>query len=865
MKAAGLAAGKGVVVASNNGEACAAVDVALTERRFGEAGSTVVVEELLEGEEVSLLAFCDGTSWKTMPPAQDHKRALDGDRGDNTGGMGAYCPCPLITSKQIEDIGETIIGKVAKGMKEEGNSFVGVIYAGLMLTSEGPKVLEYNCRFGDPETQVILPLLESDLYSIVLACSKGELDKIPIKWRENAYAAGIVLASKGYPASAQKGDKIEGLLQPLPKDNYIFHSGTSKNKNGEIITAGGRVIFTTVVADSLFLAAARATKLCSSIQFNGGWHRNDIAAKGIARLILKEGQGTYLDAGVDIDAGEELVSAIKPAVDATKRAGSLGGIGGFGGLFDVKASGYKDPILVSGTDGVGTKLAIAQAVNKHSTIGIDLVAMCVNDILANGAEPLFFLDYFACGRLEVGVAADVVAGVAEGCRQAGCALVGGETAEMPGLYGDGEYDIAGFSVGAVERASILPLSGIEENDVLIGLPSSGLHSNGFSLARKAVKKSGVLWNEPSPFGPEGKTLGEALLEPTKIYVKALLSALRSGKVKALAHITGGGLTENIPRVLPNGIGIELDAKSWDIPHVFAWISAVASVNAPEMLRTFNCGLGIVLVVAPEFANTVQTLVSKEFKPRIIGRCIKYNPNTNIPRVNVKHWLEVLEMEIRPYIPHVTSLLVPRNRKKVAVLISGSGTNLQALLQAVQDPLDGQNIGADIVLVISNKRDVKGLEIAENAGVATRVIPHNKFKSREAFEKEMHTYLEEANIELVCLAGFMRVLTPWFVSRWVGRLINIHPSLLPLFKGIHAQRQALESGVRITGCSVHFVEEDIDAGGIIVQESVKIDPNETEESLIEKIKQIEHKAYPMALQLVATKKVCRGDDRKLIWS
>ncbi len=313
---------------------------------------------------------------------------------------------------------------------------------------------------------------------------------------------------------------------------------------------------------------------------------------------------TYRQAGVDIDAGNALVDKIKPLAKSTSRPGVASDLGGFGGLFDLKACGYDDPVLVSGTDGVGTKLLLAQEANHHTTIGIDLVAMCVNDVLAQGAEPLFFLDYFATGKLETDQAADVVAGIAAGCRESGCALIGGETAEMPSMYAPGHYDLAGFVVGAVERANILPkLEEMQAGDALIAIPSSGPHSNGYSLIRKIVERSGLALSDAAPFA-DGKTLGEALLEPTKLYVKATLPLIKSGMVKGLAHITGGGITENLPRMLPDTLKPVRDGDSVETPAVFNWLQQVGNVEEAEMLRTFNMGVGMVLAVAPEKADAV---------------------------------------------------------------------------------------------------------------------------------------------------------------------------------------------------------------------------------------------------------------------
>lgn len=317
---------------------------------------------------------------------------------------------------------------------------------------------------------------------------------------------------------------------------------------------------------------------------------------------------TYADAGVDIDAGNALVNAIKPAVKSTMRPGSDSEIGGFGGLFDLKAAGFSDPVLVAANDGVGTKVMIAIEAGKHDTVGIDLVAMCVNDLIVQGAEPLFFLDYYATGKLEVEIGTAVVKGIAEGCRQAGCALIGGETAEMPGLYGKGDYDLAGFSVGAAERGTLLPTSDIGEGDILLGLASSGVHSNGYSLVRKLVKQSGLDWSAPAPFA-DGMTMGDAFLIPTRIYVKPILAAIRqTGGVKAMAHITGGGFTENIPRVLPDHVSADIDLDRVDLPPVFRWLQNEGSLPASEMLKTFNCGIGMVVVVAADKTRQVSDLL-----------------------------------------------------------------------------------------------------------------------------------------------------------------------------------------------------------------------------------------------------------------
>lgn len=859
VKASGLAAGKGVVVAENNDEACKAVDEILGEKKFGSAGETIVVEELLEGEEVSLLAFTDGKTVVNMLPAQDHKRIFDNDLGPNTGGVGAYCPCPFLNEKQQREVKENILQKTIDGLRMENIPFVGVLYAGLMITESGPKVLEFNCRFGDPETQILLPLLNSDLFTIMMSCCEGTLDENLVSWRRDIFGVGVILASKGYPESSSKGEIITGVENSnSQRDCLIFHSGTNLSPTGDLLTNGGRVLIAASLSSSLASAAAKATSMARNISFDGKQFRTDIAHKGIARSILEHGELTYKSSGVNIEAGDSFVENIKKMVSSTKRTGLLGSIGGFGGLFDAKVAGYQEPLLVSGTDGVGTKLKIAFECDKHNSVGIDLVAMCVNDVLAHGAEPLFFLDYFACGKLNIERAAEVVSGIVEGCKQAGCALVGGETAEMPEMYKEGEYDLAGFAVGAVEKNHLMPRrNDMKSNDIVIGLPSSGIHSNGFSLVRKIMKLADKSYDDQTPFS--NKTFGEEFLTPTKIYSKGVLPALRTNLVKGFAHITGGGLTENIPRILPENIAVSLNAKKWKIPSVFGWLATVGGINKAEMLRTFNCGIGAVLVCAPEDETMVLEKLKGE-NPIVIGKLTNINDD-NVTRVEVNNFEVAMDREMRKHVkPLVEKLSKPL--KKVGVLISGSGTNLQALIDATLDPL--QHIGAEIVLVISNKPDVEGLKRAQKFGIPTKVIKHTNYPTREEFDEAMDVELRNCGVEIVCLAGFMRILSAKFVHKWKGKLLNVHPSLLPSFKGSHAHKDVLAAGVRVSGCTVHFVEVDIDSGAIIEQETVRVLPNDTEETLQERVKKVEHLAFPKALKHLATERISLRNDGTLEW-
>ncbi|XP_075816355.1 trifunctional purine biosynthetic protein adenosine-3 [Microtus pennsylvanicus] len=854
VKASGLAAGKGVIVAKNKEEACKAVREIMQEKSFGAAGETVVVEEFLDGEEVSCLCFTDGKTVAPMPPAQDHKRLLDGDEGPNTGGMGAYCPTPQVPKDLLLKIKDTILQRTVDGMQQEGVPYTGILYAGIMLTKDGPKVLEFNCRFGDPECQVILPLLKSDLYEVIQSTLDGQLSASLPVWLENHTAITVVMASKGYPGAYSKGVEITGFPEAQALGLQVFHAGTAL-KDGRVVTSGGRVLTVTAVQENLESARDEARKGLAAIKFEGAIYRKDIGFRAVAFLQRPRGL-TYKESGVDIAAGNMLVKKIQPLAKATSRPGCTVDLGGFAGLFDLKAAGFKDPLLASGTDGVGTKLKIAQLCNKHGTIGQDLVAMCVNDILAQGAEPLFFLDYFSCGKLDLTTTEAVIAGIAGACRQAGCALLGGETAEMPDMYPPGEYDLAGFAVGAMERDQKLPqLERIVEGDVVVGVASSGLHSNGFSLVRKIVARSSLQYSSPAPDGCGDQTLGDLLLTPTRIYSHSLLPVIRSGRVKALAHITGGGLLENIPRVLPRELGVDLDAGTWRIPKVFSWLQQEGQLSEEEMARTFNCGVGAALVVSKDQADQIlHDIRQRQEEAWVIGSVVACPKDS--PRVRVKNLIETMQVNGSM----VSNGFLRSKKARVAVLISGTGSNLQALIDSTQDPKSSSHI----VVVISNKAGVAGLDKAEKAGIPTRVINHKLYKNRVEFDNAVDLVLEEFSVDVVCLAGFMRILSGPFVRKWDGKMLNIHPSLLPSFKGSNAHEQVLEAGVTVTGCTVHFVAEDVDAGQIVLQEAVPVKRGDTVATLSERVKVAEHKIFPAALQLVASGAVRPGEDGKVHW-
>jgi phosphoribosylamine--glycine ligase/phosphoribosylaminoimidazole synthetase len=614
IKASGLAAGKGVILPETPEEAAAAVRSMLVEGVFGAAGHEIVIEERLSGPEVSLMAFCDGRTVAPMIPAQDHKRLLDDDRGPNTGGMGAYAPAPVCSTEMVAAVTQTVLQPAVDGLAAEGMPFVGVLYAGLMLTADGPRVLEFNCRFGDPETQAVLPLLAADLLTVALACAEGALDPAAVHWHSGS-AVTVVLASGGYPGEMDTGHPVSGLDR-LPEDAVCFHAGTRFDAQGRLVNAGGRVFGVTAWAPTLATAVARVYQATRAIHFAGMHYRQDIAAKALtaAPPAAPAAPSAYAAAGVNIDAGNQAVALMKAAVQATYTPAVLGSHGGFGGLFDAAAlQQLHQPVLVASTDGVGTKVKLAAATGRYQSIGHDIVNHCIDDILVQGATPLFFMDYVASSALEPATVAEIVTGMAEACRAAGCVLLGGETAEMPGVYAPGAFDVAGTIVGVVERAKLLPRTDLAAGDVLVGLASSGPHTNGFSLLRRVFADAALDAVEPAL----GVSLADALLAPHRSYLPLLQPHL--GEVKALAHLTGGGFYDNIPRVLPAYLAAVIDARSWPIPPLFGLIQERGQIAAAEMYRVFNMGIGMVAVLAPERVAAFRAAIPEE--TWVIGRLV----------------------------------------------------------------------------------------------------------------------------------------------------------------------------------------------------------------------------------------------------
>ncbi|MCU1500721.1 MAG: purD [Ilumatobacteraceae bacterium] len=592
VKLDGLAAGKGVIVPQSP----AATEAAIRELA---ARGPIVVEERLTGPECSLMALCDGTTATPLPIAQDHKRLAEGDAGPNTGGMGAYAPAPV--PHRASELTARFIQPVLDHFAAAGTPYVGVLYAGLMLTEDGPRLLEFNCRFGDPEAQAVLPLLESDLAELALACCNGRLAETSVEVLDGA-ACTVVAAAAGYPGAPELGAVILDLFDVSPLDvgetvhAIVFEAGT----DGSVVT-GGRVLAVTGLGDDLGAARDHAYARLADISFDGMQVRRDIGWRAVGAELM-----SYAAAGVDIDEGVRAVEQMKAAVERTHGPAVLHGLGSFGGTFSGAALKEMDePVLVASTDGVGTKVELAARLGRHHGVGKDIVNHCINDVLVQGAHPLFFLDYIAASRIDADHVAEVVAGMAEACAEAGCALLGGETAEMPGVYSPGAFDIAGTLIGAVDRANLLPRGDVAPGDVLIGLGSSGPHTNGYSLLRKVFQ---WLPMDATPAGLD-RPLADALLEPHRSYLPVLRGVLDGGQVKALAHITGGGIPENLPRVLPDSCDAVVHLDAWPIPPLFRLVREAATrFDTFELYRTLNMGIGMIVICAAADADAVQRTI-----------------------------------------------------------------------------------------------------------------------------------------------------------------------------------------------------------------------------------------------------------------
>ncbi|XP_039569023.1 trifunctional purine biosynthetic protein adenosine-3-like [Passer montanus] len=773
VRAQGPAARKEVTIAASKEEACRAVQEIMQDRIFGEM---VVIEELLQGEEISCSCFTDGVTVASMPPAQPHKRLLDGDGGPTTAGMGAYCPVPQVPEALLEQIRGAILQHIVDSLRQEGAAYVGVLQAGLMLTKEGVKILNFKCQFGDPQCQVILPLLKNDFYEVIQATIDGKLCSCMPAWLENRTAVCVVMASPGYPGDSDKGMEVTGLVQAKELGLQVFHGGTAL-KDGRVVTTGGRVLSITAVRQDLMEALGEANRGVATIHFQGATFRRDIGHRGL-RLLRQPLALMYKDRHVG--AGTREVLSCLPQASAVRgtRAGSRSEGGGFAAFFDLKASGYEDPILVSQTKGLGPKLQVAQVCKRHDTLGQDLVALCVNDLLAQGAEPLFFLSHLACGKLDAEVVETIKEGIAEACRSAGCAF-----------------------------------------------------------------------------------LGDVLLTPGKMFSPALLPVLRSGHVKGFAP-TAEGLLGGISRLLPEHLSAILDALSWKIPEIFGWLYKEGNLSAEEMAQTLPCGIGAVLVVQKELAQHVLQDIQKQQEAWLIGKVVA--PCHTGSHIVVENLAEALQLSSPQQLLDASTAEIqpqPGKRKvKVAVLVSGAGTALPALIGSAREP----GSCAQLVLVISNRPGVPELRRAARAGIPTRVIDHKLYGSRSEFDSTIDRVLEEFSVELICLSGFMRVLSSPFLRKWKGKILNASPSLFPLLKDGNAQQEPLESGFKVTGCTVHFVLEEPGAGAAIRREPLPAGPGDTEAALGERLQEAELRAFPLALQLVASGAAWLGAHGRTCW-
>jgi len=610
VKRDGLAGGKGVIVPTTDAETEAAIAAIAPLGPF-------VLEEKMSGPECSLLALCDGEKAVALPLAQDHKRIGEGDTGPNTGGMGAYAPAPV--PYDPDELLATFVQPILDYFAAAESPYVGVIYAGLMLTTDGPRLVEYNCRFGDPEAQAVLPLLESDLAEVALACATGRLDALgdrAVRVRPGA-ACTVVAAAPGYPAEPHLGSTVHlngfsttdwaNASTQVP-EAILFPAGVTRGR-----VTGGRVLSVTGLGPDLAAARAAAYRGMDGVKFTNMQVRRDIGWRAPGALLT-----SYAQTGVDIDEGARAVAQMTGAVERTLGPDVLRGVGSFGGVFSARRLlEMSDPVLVASTDGVGTKVELAARLGKVRGVGTDIVNHCIDDVLVQSARPLFFLDYVAASVLDADLVAEVVTGMAEACQAAGCALLGGETAEMPGVYAPGAFDIAGTLIGVAERGQLLPRADVAAGDALVGIASSGPHTNGYSFLRKLFD-----WM-PMDATPPGFdcTIGEALLEPHRSYLHVLEAALATGHVKALAHITGGGLPENLPRVLPDGVDAEIALGSWPRGPLFELIAELATgVDAHELHRMLNMGIGMVVVVAEDHVADVRAAIAEE--TWLIGRLVR---------------------------------------------------------------------------------------------------------------------------------------------------------------------------------------------------------------------------------------------------
>ncbi|KAG8136556.1 hypothetical protein E2320_005127 [Naja naja] len=769
---------KKIVLASNRADASKAAQDILQDNmccHSGDSSDTVIIEELLKGEEFSYLCFVDGTTFIPMPPVGFLKFSWKN--------------------------ASTLLQHILESMKQEG-----VLQVELMLTKSGVKI--------------ILQLLKSDLYEVIQAAIGGQLCSSILAWSDDCTAVSVSMENGSYLQGHKKSMEITGL--------EIFH-GATIIKEGKVLSNGNRILTATAVKQDIMSALEDIYKGLAVVSIQGATYGKETSHQTIA-FFRQFVSPSHEDRISDSIACSILDHSSVLSPERGTKLGCPGHDGFISAFFDLKASGYRDPILVSHAKGIGTKLKVAQLCNKHDMIGQDLVAICVNDLLVQGAEPLFFHGHFAFGKLDVGVAQLTQAvsdGIVEACKLAGCTFLGRETNEMPATCAAGEYNLVGFAVGAVERSMKFPQQGnIVSEDIVLGIASSGLHHQGFDL-----------------FLVDMATIREQLLTPTKIYSRALLPVARSGNVKAFIHIGW---------------------RIWKIPSVFSWLQEEGNLSEEEMGQIFNCGIGAVLIVQREAARKVLKDVQKHEDAWMIGKVV--HRTAGYPQVEIKNLSEVLLQNKWPFLKDVSNADNPphtihrKHKVKVAVLISGTGTSLSALLAYAKEPASC----SEVVLVIANRSGVEELRNATLAGIPTRVIDHKLYGSRSEYEGTIDSVLEEFSIELICLSGFIRILSSNFLRKWYGKMLGTYPSVSPLSKRRNIYNQAHPSTDKIVGCTVHFVLEETSPEAIIVQEPVCVKAEDTQETLYAKIKEAENHVFPMALQLVASGMVQLRGDGKTYW-
>eukprot|EP00929_Paragymnodinium_shiwhaense_P066986 TRINITY_DN33680_c0_g1_i1.p1 TRINITY_DN33680_c0_g1~~TRINITY_DN33680_c0_g1_i1.p1 ORF type:complete len:2189 (-),score=547.14 TRINITY_DN33680_c0_g1_i1:559-7125(-) len=890
----------------------------LERKLHGEAGQEIIIEQRQDGTEICILCLSDGKNVAALPATQDYKRAYDSDAGPNTPGMGAFAPATIVTPALLDQIKAEVMQPTIDGLRSEGKAFVGCLSLEIIITVDGPKLLEFSCCFGDLDTQVILPLIDFDLADVLKSCAQGHLSVNAVHAPANLSSVAVVMASDGYPGAGkiEVGHEISGLERACCVPGVsIFHECTEATvelktppaaarrqsalkvmlrnqrsglvsapaKSPALTTSGGRVLAVTGVGRGLTEARERAYVAVRSIQFSGAHFRSDIAAvpepseqtpkaaKLTTKVNGKKDGITYLSAGVDLQMEDAIRASFLPLVQRTQRPGcdttqecSMG----IGGLCDIGALHFKDPIAVNSTNAVGTKLKVAIAMGHFDTVGTDVVALCANDVVARGAEPVYFMDHYAAPKLDAQQAMQIAKGMADGCSEAKCAFFGSKNAEMPGIFAESGFDLVGFCAGFAERSQVLPKKDLmREGDVIIGLQSSGIHSNGFSLVRSVTRAAGIKFRMAAPFDPT-QSLGEVLLTPSRIYTKPVMSLVRAGKLKGAAPIANGGLKRSIPRIMPTHLQAALKADAWALPALFRWMAGKFKIPCDEMAATFNCGIGMALVVAKEDVSDAMRLLKEAHEePVIIGELLKRSDRDDPFKIEGAEsaWLMLPELGVSLPFPEVLSSLQDSHtvsRSRLFVLGgAASSSPLQALMEASEVPA----FPAEVVAVASTCSASELMIQAKAAGVQSTVLENFNGTSAEVTEEIDALTLKSRAEVIVVLDDFdAALLTKDFRKNWENKIVIVQASLMPFMGGADPVRVALDNGMCITGCTVYQQTGNTDAiGSILAQESTRINPDDTTASLHARIvKECEAAALPDAVRAITSSESCSSRNKSV---